>query len=94
MPIKSHQNVSYHYAVTLSWTEAVVDLARQLPFEVDFWQVQNVYYRLLRSLLPGRRREAEGGSAEARQWTERCLGLGEKLSVKTTGDPVEPLAAR
>jgi len=73
--------------------EAVVDLARQLPFEVDFWQVQNVYYRLLTSLLPGRRREAEEGPGKAREWTERFLGLGEKLSVKTTGDPVAPPAA-
>ncbi len=74
--------------------EAVVDLARQLPFEVDFWQVQNVYYRLLRSLWPGGRREAETGSEDARKWTKRFLALGEKLSVKTTGDPVEPAADR
>ncbi len=74
--------------------EAVVDLARQLPFEVDFWQVQNVYYRLLRSVLPGWRREAEAGIEDARTWTERFLALGEKLSVKTTEDPADPPAGR
>jgi hypothetical protein len=64
--------------------EAVVDLARQLPFEVDFWKVQNTYYGLLRSLLPGRQREAEAGFEDARRWVERFLALGEKLSVKVT----------
>ncbi len=66
--------------------EAVVDLARQLPFEVDFWRVQNVYYGLLQTLLPTWRREAEAGFEDARKWTERFLALGKKLSVKTSGD--------
>jgi alpha-amylase/alpha-mannosidase (GH57 family) len=64
--------------------EAVVDLARRLPFEVDFWQVQNAYYQLSKTLLPARRREAEAGFEDARRWIERFLGLGEKLSVKVT----------
>ncbi len=41
--------------------ERIVDLARSLPFEVDFWKVQNGYYQLLVQLLPARRREADGG---------------------------------
>ena len=71
--------------------EAVVDLARQLPFEVDFWKVQNAYYRAAPHLLPGRRREAEAGFEDARRWVERFLALGEKLSVKVGGAP--PAAA-
>ena len=75
--------------------ESVLDLARQLPFEVDFWQVQNVYYGLLQTLLPSWRREAEAGFEDARRWTERFLALGEKLAVKTTDDPpAEPPADR
>jgi hypothetical protein len=57
-------------------------LARGLPFEVDFWKVQNAYYQMLVQLLPARRREAEGGFEDARKWVERFLSLGEKLSVK------------
>jgi hypothetical protein len=64
--------------------EAVVDLASHLPFEVDFWQVQNAYYQLSKTLLPARRREAEAGFEDARRWIERFLGLGEKLSLKVT----------
>lgn len=70
--------------------EAVVDLAGQLPFEVDFWKVQNAYYRLAQSLLPGRRREADAGFEDARRWVVKFLALGEKLAVKVTdGQPAE-----
>ena len=62
--------------------EGIVSLARGLPFEVDFWQVQNAYYQMLVQLLPARRREAEGGFEDARKWVERFLSLGGKLSVK------------
>ena len=62
--------------------EGIVSLARGLPFEVDFWKVQNAYYKMLVQLLPARRREAEGGFEDARKWVQRFLSLGEKLSVK------------
>ena len=71
----------------LAELEAVVDLGRQLPFEVDFWKVQNAYYELLRTLLPGRQREADAGFEDARRWVERFLALGEKLAVKVGGAP-------
>ena len=72
--------------------EAVVDLGRQMPFEVDFWKVQNAYYGLLRSLLPSRQREAEAGFEDARRWVERFLALGKKLSVKVGEEPAAPAA--
>ena len=67
--------------------EAVVDLARQLPFEVDFWQVQNAYYQLSRGLLSARRREAASGFEDAARWVARFLSLGRKLDVKVTEGP-------
>ncbi len=66
----------------LARLERTVDLARSLPFEVDFWKVQNGYYQLLVRMLPARRREAEGGFDDAARWVDRFLALGEKLSVK------------
>jgi len=62
--------------------ERTVDLARSLPFEIDFWKVQNAYYQMLVQLLPARRREADGGFDDAARWIERFRALGEKLSVK------------
>jgi hypothetical protein len=75
--------------------EAVVDLARQLPFEVDFWQVQNAYYQLSRGLLAARRREAASGFEDAAKWVARFLSLGQKLDVRVTEGPEsEPRAER
>ncbi|MEP6994006.1 MAG: DUF3536 domain-containing protein [Acidobacteriota bacterium] len=62
--------------------ERMAGLALTLPFEVDFWRVQNAYYQMLVQLLPSRRREAQGGFDDAAKWVERFLALGEKLSVK------------
>jgi alpha-amylase/alpha-mannosidase (GH57 family) len=69
--------------------EAVVDLARQLPFEVDFWKAQNAYYRLWKSFLPGRTREADAGFEDARRWIERFRSLGRKLAMNVTESAVE-----
>jgi hypothetical protein len=73
--------------------EAVVDLARQLPFEVDFWKVQNAYYRLWKSFLPGRVREADAGFEDARRWVERFRSLGRKLAMNVTESVPEALRA-
>ena len=67
--------------VRLEALEGVVDLARSLPFEVDFWKVQNGYYAMLLQLLPDRRREAAAGFEDAARWIEKFLVLGERLSV-------------
>ncbi len=75
----------------LETLDGLVRLARTLPFEVDFWKVQNAYYRALRGLYPARRRAAEEGSAEARKWVNRFLALGERLSVRAESpDPKTP----
>jgi len=69
--------------------ERMVALARTLPFEVDFWKVQNAYYRMMRESLPESRRACETGREDACRYVERFLALGEKLSVR-----VEPVPAR
>ena len=77
----------------LEGLEGMVDLAHALQFEVDFWKVQNAYYRMLVQLLPGRRREADGGFADAAQWVDRFLALGEKLSVNVESPSILPSSA-
>ena len=73
--------------------EAVVDLARKLPFEVDFWNAQNAYEQLWKSLLPGRAREADAGFEDARRWVERFRSLGAKLEMNLTDSAVETARA-
>jgi alpha-amylase/alpha-mannosidase (GH57 family) len=69
--------------------DVLVRVARSLPFEVDFWKVQNTYYRMLGEALPESRKAAATGQAGAREWVDRFLALGERLSVKVdaAGEP-------
>lgn len=60
-------------------------LRSSLPFDVDVWKVQNIYYRLLQKVYPDFRGKAEEGgpsSASAREWIVHFLALGERLSIK------------
>lgn len=62
--------------------DQAVALARSLPFEVNLWKPQNVYYKLVHSVYPDYRRRADGGEEEARTWLERFITLGDRLQVR------------
>jgi len=79
----------------LSEFDDVINLVRMLPFEVNLWKAQNVYYTLLGPLYPS---EVERTNAEARRWVELFRGLGDKLRISVTIQtpavpPSEPVAA-
>jgi len=57
-------------------------LVRTLPFEVDLWRAQNVYYELLRGVYPEFLDKADQGDEEAQAWVERFVPLGEALRVR------------
>ena len=58
--------------------EAVVDLVRSLPFEVDLWEVQNRYYQMLQQVRPEfQARDDDAG----RIWLAHFDRLGEKLRI-------------
>ncbi|MFQ5816646.1 MAG: DUF3536 domain-containing protein [Terriglobia bacterium] len=59
--------------------EAVTDLVRSLPFEVNLWKVQNVYYEMLQRFYPEFRSRAD---KDAQEWLGHFTPLGEKLSVR------------
>jgi len=63
---------------TLELYRDVVRLARSLPFEVDLWSLQNVYYRLLETLYPEMRASDD---ENARAWAENFAELGQVLGV-------------
>ncbi len=62
--------------------EAAIDLAASLPFEVDLWKAQNIYYGLLQTVYPEFRKKAEAGDESARAWISRFGVLGEKLKMR------------
>jgi alpha-amylase/alpha-mannosidase (GH57 family) len=70
-------------------------IVRMLPFEVNLWKTQNVYYVLLNTLYPTMMARNDD---EARRWVEIFRGLGDKLRIAVTtqspaSPPGEPVAA-
>lgn len=58
----------------------LVELAIQLPFEVNIWRSQNIYYNILQNRYQERLQEED--SDELQSWLEQFRQLGEHLSVK------------
>lgn len=61
--------------------EEAAGLMESLPFEVNTWRVQNVFYEMVQTVYPEVKRRAEQGDAQAQEWVGSFLALGEKLSV-------------
>ncbi len=61
--------------------DQAVDLVGILPFEVNLWKAQNIFYGILQTLYPRVQSEAALGDEFARNWVEQFRGLGEKLSI-------------
>jgi alpha-amylase/alpha-mannosidase (GH57 family) len=57
-------------------------LVQLLPFKVNLWTPQNIFYGLLLSVYPGFRDDAGHASQAAQQWVEQFRSLGEKLAVR------------
>ncbi len=66
----------------LQTLDAVVGLARSLPFEVDLWRPQNAYVGVMQAACPGFLARAAEGDDQARTWLTHFIALGEKLGVQ------------
>ncbi len=70
----------------LQTLEALVGLARRLPFPVNFWKTQNLFYEMLQTVYPGFLQQVAEGDEDVEAWVRHFTGLGEKLSVRMTKD--------
>jgi alpha-amylase/alpha-mannosidase (GH57 family) len=59
-----------------------VALAHSMPFEVDLWKSQNLYYEMLQGTYPHFQGLAQKGNTAAQEWVSQFVALGERLSVK------------
>jgi alpha-amylase/alpha-mannosidase (GH57 family) len=59
-----------------------VELAVELPFQVNFQQIQNIYYRLGQERFPVYRQKAGQGDTAAGQWTSTFIRLAEVLKIR------------
>jgi hypothetical protein len=62
-----------------------VKLARSLPFAVDLWEVQNIYWNLLHTVYPEVRERAAQDNTIAREWATPFVALGDVLGVRVPG---------
>ena len=60
---------------------AGVTLARSMPYPVNLWRVQHLFYEMRWTGYPGFRRRAQKGDDVAGEWVALFLALGEKLLV-------------
>jgi alpha-amylase/alpha-mannosidase (GH57 family) len=58
-----------------------VELADALPFPINFWLVQNVYFRVLQDVYPSKENVAEA-DAFANEWVSSFRLLGGKLRMR------------
>jgi len=64
---------------TLERANALTSLYPMMPFSVDCWHAQNIYYSLLDKTFPEMARRHD---PDSRRWQERFLALGEKLRIR------------
>jgi (1->4)-alpha-D-glucan 1-alpha-D-glucosylmutase len=62
--------------------DSVVSLARALPFEVDLWQAQNIYFELMETTRPRFQARAILGEPAAQAWLDQFVVLGDKMGVQ------------
>jgi alpha-amylase/alpha-mannosidase (GH57 family) len=64
----------------LQKVEAVLDLAAALPFKINLWKPQNVYYEMVQTLIPKFNAMASGSEKE-KEWFLHFSAVGDKLRV-------------
>jgi alpha-amylase/alpha-mannosidase (GH57 family) len=57
-------------------------LVSTLPFSVELWKVQNVFYMLCHTAYPAFRQSAAQGDPQARLWIHHFRALGDLLAVR------------
>jgi hypothetical protein len=62
--------------------KTAAELAQRLPFPIDLWKVQNMYYRLLKSVYARMCAEAAGGDDASQSWCKTFRELGSELRVR------------
>lgn len=61
-----------------------VSLARSMPFSVDLWKIQNLYWDMLQSSYPVFKQKAEHNDQPAAEWVKEFSSLGQKLSIRVS----------
>ena len=68
----------------LNNVQAMVGLLRSIPFEVNFWQIQNTYFKMAKTLYKEFALDALNGNKEAADWVETFKQTGDLLLFNTS----------
>jgi alpha-amylase/alpha-mannosidase (GH57 family) len=63
-----------------TWSD-MATLTASLPFDVNLWQAQNIFYRLLKDVYPTMRERAAADDPIAVRWVQLVAVIGDQLSV-------------
>ncbi len=66
----------------LNYLGDAVSLAVNMPFSVDLWNVQNIYWEILNEHYPTFVQKARQGDRAAAEWTKAFELLGEQLKIR------------
>ncbi|MFC1901451.1 DUF3536 domain-containing protein [Chloroflexota bacterium] len=59
-----------------------IELAQTMPFDVDLWKVQNLYWGMLQTSYPEFKQRAEKNDRPAAEWVQGFCSLGEQLKIR------------
>lgn len=62
--------------------ENAVNMASSMPFQVNLWEVQNIYAQNMNGIYSERRARAEQGDEGARAWIEHFNAIADKLHLR------------
>jgi alpha-amylase/alpha-mannosidase (GH57 family) len=57
----------------------VAELVRALPLEINYWQVRNLYWQMMETVLPEWQHRARKGDENAWAWLEKFIALGDHI---------------
>ncbi len=62
--------------------EAALELSGSLPFQVNLWKAQNIFYEILRRVYGVLRQKADEGDKKTLEWLQHFRSLGARLYIK------------
>ncbi len=62
--------------------DTAASVVHLLPFPVDLWKIQNLYYELMEGVYPEIHRRKEQADEAAKAWSDCFKALGRRLGVK------------
>jgi len=69
----------------LARTAEIADIVRTTDIEVNLWKTQNLYFRMLNTVAPGRQEKAGQGDSAAKEWLQHFNKLGDQLGFRVNG---------